>query len=309
VLAVAAALEFAMYWNEAPLRRVFHSVANVSGYILTAKEEQMLRPGDSFSECIRTEEDYSRHCPEMVVVGQGKFMMGAPEGEDWSYADEGPQHEVTIAQPFAVSRFELTFDQWDACVRLGGCNPIGGSRSPWGSGKHPITDVSWDDAQHYAQWLSQLTGRRYRLLSEAEWEYAARGGTSSRYPFEGDASALDEYAWYSNNSNGKPHAVGDRKRNPFGLHDMFGNVWEWVEDCFHRNYEGAPTDGSAWSHDCVSHVVRGGSWKEPARHLRSTMRGGFYRRHPELGFRVARTLASSQPSPVMPRVSGAPSNQ
>jgi hypothetical protein len=140
VLAAAAVLEFAMYWKNS-VRQAYHSMAHVSGHVLTVAEEQMLKPRTSFLECVRTEEDYSGHCPEMVVLPAGKFLMGSPISEDGHFFDEGPVHEVTIAQPFAVSKFEVTFDQWDACVRYGACTPV--SDSPWGRGRQPVIFISW----------------------------------------------------------------------------------------------------------------------------------------------------------------------
>ncbi len=231
----------------------------------------------------------------MVVVPAGRFLMGSPAGQG---NDERPAHEVTIARPFAVAKFALTFDEWDACAARGGCRPDV-SDSGWGRGRRPVINVSWDDAQAYVKWLSRVTGKPYRLLSEAEYEYAARGGSETTYPW-GDDIKL----------NGKPMAncdgcgsqwdnkqtapVGSFAANRFGLYDIVGNVWEWTEDCWNGSYQGAPADGSAWtSGDCSRRVVRGGSWLNNPGSLRSAAR---YRnnltvvRGYVLGFRVARTL-------------------
>src|SRR5262249_12149416 len=151
--------------------------ANVDDYVLTPAKESALKPGDAFQEC-------SKDCPEMVVVPAGKFMMGSPINEKGrSIPDnEGPQHSVTIARPFAVSKFDVTFADWDACVDVGGCPQEGrAGDAGWGRGKQPVINVSWDDAQAYVAWFSRMTGKTYRLLTEAEWEYAARARTKTAY--------------------------------------------------------------------------------------------------------------------------------
>jgi len=156
-----------------------------------------------------------------------------------------------------------------------------------------VINVSWDDAQRYVAWLSKITGKPYRLLSEAEWEYAARAGATTRYSFGDDEAMLDQYAWYSGNSINRVHPVGLKTPNAFGVFDMHGNVWEWVEDCYHDDYEGAPVDGAAWrTGDCGARVVRGGSWGSGPQHLRTTNRlRNFPRnRFDYLGFRVGRAL-------------------
>jgi formylglycine-generating enzyme required for sulfatase activity len=290
-LATVIVLGALAYWSDQALKGLYHWFAHVRGSVLTAQAERMLKPGETFSECVKTDGDYSKYCPQMVVVPAGKFTMGSPATEEDREEDEGPQHEVTIARPFAVSKFEVTFDQWDACIQYGGCTRVG---SPFGGGKQPAINISWDDAQEYVKWLSRLTGQRYRLLTEAEWEYAARAGSAGPYSFEGDASVLGEYAWYSENSGSKTHPVGGKRPNTFGLYDMYGNVWEWVEDCYHDRYNGAPTDGAVWTEgDCSRRVVRGGSWGNAPHSLRSAYRsrsaaGG---QASGLGFRVGRTLS------------------
>ena len=293
-LAGVIVLGFAAYWYEQSLWNFYHWAAHVRGHVLTAQDERMLKPLASFTECVKTDGSYSKYCPEMVVMPAGKFMMGSPKNEKGRWEDEGDdegrQHEVAIAQPFAVSQFELTFDQWDACIQYGGCRRIG---SPFGGGKQPAVMVTWYDAQKYVNWLSTLTGRQYRLLSEAEWEYAARARTTSPYSFEGEESSLDEYAWYANNSENRTHPVGGKKPNDFGLYDMHGNVWEWVEDCYNKKYDGSPVDGAAWTKGaCERRVIRGGAWDSIPRTVRSAVRGG---QGPGklvqmVGFRVGRTL-------------------
>ncbi len=185
--------------------------------------------------------------------------MGSPETETGRQDSEGPVREVVLAKPFAVSRFDVTFDDWAACEAYGNrdCDPLisgNGIRV----GQQPVINVSWDDALRYLAWLSRITGKPYRLLSEAEWEYAARAGTTTAYPWgdeigKGNANCIgcgvDEHA---------PSPVGSFKPNAFGLYDVNGNVWQWVEDCYHDNYDGAPTDGSAWtSEPCKLRVLRG----------------------------------------------------
>jgi formylglycine-generating enzyme required for sulfatase activity len=283
---------FAAYANEQRLRNFFFLFAHV--HALKAENERRLIPGNSFWECNRSEGNYSSYCPEMVVVPVGTFKMGSPEGEKDRDYNEGPLHEVTIAKPFAVSRVEVTFDQWDACVQSGGCNLPGAGVSAWGRGKQPAVYISWDDATQYLAWLAKITGQPYRLLSEAEWEYAVRAGGVTTYSFGDDPAVLDDYAWYNVNSGGA-HPVGEKTPNAFGLYDMHGNVWEWVEDCYHSNYDysAAPTDGSAWtSGDCSSRVLRGGSWVNDPRFLRSAVRdrGTTGIRNFNIGFRVGRTL-------------------
>ena len=197
---------------------------------------------------------------------------------------------------FAIGKFELTFAEWNACVDHGDCS-AGISTNGWGEGRQPVINVSWDDAQRYVAWLARITGKPYRLLSEAEYEYAARGGTQTAYPW-GDAIG-------NNNANcgdcdsqwgGTQTAPVDAFRaNRFGLHDMVGNVFEWVEDCAHDNYKGnLPADQApVILDDCPSRVVRGGSWQSHAALLRSASRTWYVHdeRHDYIGFRVARSLA------------------
>jgi formylglycine-generating enzyme required for sulfatase activity len=266
------------------LAETIYWLASVRGHVLAADVERGLKPGEPFRECA--------DCPEMVVVPPGEFQMGSPEDEDGRLDDEAPRHKVVLADAFAVARFAVTFDEWDACAAHGDCDPHIDALS-WGRGRQPAINVSWHDAQRYAAWLSRMTGKSYRLLSEAQWEYAARAQSATAYSFGNDPTVLGEYAWYGENSKNRAHPVGEKKPNGFGLYDMLGNVWQWVEDCYNENYEGAPTDGSAWTTgDCGRRVLRGGSWYDDPRVLRSARRIGYTPdyRFGSFGFRVARTL-------------------
>ena len=235
-------------------------------------------------------------CPEMVVVPAGSFMMGSPPSEEGRDDDEGPVHRVMIAEPFAAGKYEVTFEEWDACVSGGGCSGYRPGDHGWGRGRRPVIDVSWKDAQAYVAWLSRKAGKEYRLLSEAEWEYAARAGTTTRYHW-GDDVGRDRANCYGSlcgDSWEYTAPVGSFGANGFGLHDMHGNVWEWVEDCW-NGYAGAPSDGSAWeSGNCGMRVLRGGSWNFNPRFLRAADRVRIFTGYRNLsygGFRVARTLA------------------
>ena len=201
--------------------------------------------------------------PEMVVLPPGRFRMGSPATEEGRYDDEGPVHTVTISRPIAMGQYPVTFEDYDRYVSAMGAEERPGD-SGWGRGRRPVTNVNWHDAKAYAAWLSEQTGKRYRLPSESEWEYAARAGTETAYSWgneigvnraNGDGSGSK---W----SGKQTSPVGSFEPNGFGLYDMHGNVWEWVEDCWHKNYKGAPTDGSAWTSggDSSSAVVRGGYW-------------------------------------------------
>ncbi len=251
-------------------------------------QAKALKPHDTFKECA--------NCPEMVTVPAGSFTMGSPTSEPGRSSDEGPRHRVTIARQFAVGRFEVTFDEWDACVAAGGCNGYKPSDEGWGRGRRPVINVSRDDAQAYAAWLSKKTGEPYRLLSESEYEYATRAGTQTAYPW-GNAVGTNNANCHACGSqwDAKQTApVGSFGANRFDLYDMVGNVREWTEDCYHNNYSGAPADGSAWIEgaNCYHRVVRGGSWLISPAFLRSASRYWFatdYRLN-YVGFRVARTV-------------------
>jgi formylglycine-generating enzyme required for sulfatase activity len=254
--------------------------------LLSATSERALKPGDKFREC-------AKDCPEMVVVPPGQFMMGSPANEKGRRDNEGPQHVVTIAKPFAVSKFTATWDEWDACVLLGGCPQA--VDSGMGRGKKPVVQVSWVMAKQYVAWLSRMTGKSYRLLSEAEYEYAARGGTQTAYPW-GDEIGENNANCGSCGSewDGRQTApVGKFAPNGFGLYDMVGNIFVAVEDCDHDDYNGAPTDGSAWlSGDCRRHVFRGGAFAHRPEALRSAFRHDVISDDRDFftSFRVARTL-------------------
>jgi formylglycine-generating enzyme required for sulfatase activity len=265
-----------------------YMLAQFRPYVLSLAREQAQKPKDLFREC-------AKDCPEMVVITAGEFTMGSPTTERRRNTREGPQHKVVFAKPFAVSRFEVTFDEWGACVAYGECDPSV-SDYGWGRGQQPVINVTWDDARRFVAWLSRMTGKPYRLLTEAEWEYAARAGTTTAYSWG------DEIGKNNANCNGcgsrwdnlRPAPAGSFPANEFGLHDMHGNVWEWIEDCYRGNYDGAPADGSAWTTagDCTRRVARGGSWNNVPVFIRSANRDWFPsdRRSESLGFRVARTL-------------------
>lgn len=262
--------------------------SQVRPHVLSAAVEHALKAGDSFKEC-------ATDCPEMIVVPAGSFMMGSPATEKGHSVAEEPQHTVTIAERFAVSKFELTFADWDACAAYGDCDPQI-SDSGFGRGRQPVMHVTWDDAQRYAAWLSKMTGKPYRLLSEAEYEYAARAGTQTAYPWGDEIGKgnADCNGCGSQWDNSQPARVGSFASNRFGLYDMIGNVWAWAEDCAHNNYDEAPMDGSAWIEggNCNSRVARGGSWNDDPAGLRSAYRSrdtaGY--RGSDVGFRVGRTL-------------------
>lgn len=269
----------------------YHWRFNMAPTVLAAnlEREKAAKPGPdtAFKDC-------ANGCPTMVVVPSGTYVMGSPESEPGRNADEGPQHSVTITRPFAVSRTEITFAEWDTCVAAGAC-PLQADRD-WGRGNRPAIFVSWDDARIYAAWLSRMTGKTYRLLTEAEWEYVARAGSETTFPTGNDPADLHTVAWHKN-KDGRTQTVGTKAASAFGLHDMQGNVWEWVEDCWNEGYTGKPpelarTGGSWMSGDCGRHVVRGGSWNTDSPALRSADRNRVSTglRINDLGFRLAREL-------------------
>ena len=257
-------------------------------------------PGRIFRDC--------EVCPEMVVAPPGSFMMGSPDGV--GHSDERPQHRVTIDYAFAVGVYEVTFAEWDACVRAGGCDGREPDDRGWGRGRRPVVDVSWNDAWRYADWLTAQTGEEYRLLSEAEWEYVARAGTeAARYWGESEqqqcqhANGYDAVGHAKHGRSTNPIGCRDRQAdtapvgsyrpNGFGLYDVLGNVWEWVDDCWNDGYEGAPSDERAWfGGDCSLRVLRGGSWFNVPDYLRSANRSRSQagNRLNSLGFRLARTI-------------------
>ena len=222
-------------------------------------------------------------CPEMVELPAGSFDMGSENGE----TDERPVHRVTIAKPFAIGKTEVTQAQW---LGVMGTSP---SNFTLCGETCPVEQVSWNDVQTYIQKLNAKTGKQYRLPTEAEWEYACRAGTQQEYC---GSDNPDTVAWSSFNSGSfffnTPHPVGTKKANAFGLYDMSGNVWEWVEDTYHENYVGAPTDGSAWEGGSSMRVLRGGSWGKDAKYGRAALRNKFGTSYRDFsyGFRLARTL-------------------
>jgi formylglycine-generating enzyme required for sulfatase activity len=229
-------------------------------------------------------------CPEMVALPAGEFLMGSPEDEKERLEREGPQHRVTIERRFALGRYAVTIEEYDHFCAVTKREKPGDQG--WGRGRRPVINVNWRDAVAYCEWLVKETGKPYRLPSESEWEYACRAGTTTRYAF-GDAITPKN----ANYGMGKTTEVGAYPPNPWGLYDMHGNVWEWVEDVWHDSYKGAPTDGSAWTdgegiQPSRDRVYRGGSWLNYPRSLRSAIRLRFAPviRYLILGFRVARTL-------------------
>jgi formylglycine-generating enzyme required for sulfatase activity len=272
--------------------------------------------GQSFRDC--------PDCPEMVVLPAGSFEMGAAENEPDGLADEVPQHKVIIGAPFAVGQFSITVREYLACVSAGACNPPAWQVKGSSNGEqyeqlgnaltdddYPIVGVSWNGAKKYTEWLSAKTGKNYRLSTEAEFEYAARAKTTT--PFWWGSSISPDQANYKGfllyDGGGKKGV--DRQKtvpvksfapNPWGLYQVHGNVWEWVEDCWHANYNedtSAPGDGSAWikgsawiGGECKARVLRGGAWDSPPFQLRSAFRNYDFPTHgtSKDGFRVARTL-------------------
>jgi formylglycine-generating enzyme required for sulfatase activity len=237
-------------------------------------------------------------CPVMIVVPTGSFIMGSPDREPQRGSDEGPQREVTISQALAVGKYPVTIDDWEFCVSQRGCTDWP-SVAKFGHGFLPAINVSWEDAKGYVAWLSRITGKTYRLMSEAEREYVARAGTTT--PFWWGSSISTSVANYDATQRYIDEPMGEFRQhtmpadsfqaNPWGFFDMSGNTWDWVEDCYHDNYDGAPTDGSAWTTgDCNRRVLRGGGWASQPRNLRSATR---WRERPVVrgdwyGFRVAR---------------------
>ncbi|MGO9483548.1 MAG: formylglycine-generating enzyme family protein [Rhodomicrobium sp.] len=269
---------------EAALKR---PVASASAEVSAPKSKP------SFKDC--------SDCPEMVVVPAGSFTMGSPSSEEYHRADESPQHEVRISKPFAVGRSAVTFAEWDACAAGGGCGGYKPSDQGWGREDRPVINVSWDDAKAYVKWLSGKTRKEYRLLSEAEREYVTRAGTDT--PFWWGNSISTDKANYDGTYGYRGGPMGEYRQktlpvksfqpNPWGLYQVHGNVWEWVEDCWHGDYDNAPDDGSAWkTGECGYRIFRGGSWNYDPQFLRaarrddSLLRGPSYRSG-NVGFRVA----------------------
>ena len=228
---------------------------------------------------------------KIVEIPGGTFRMGDLSGE--GRVDELPVHSVTVP-PFKIGKYEVTFAQWDACVADGGCRHRPDDRgSGWDRGNHPVINVSWDDIQEFIAWLNANTNGGYRLPTESEWEYAARAGSESKYSW-GDEIGVNQANCKDDlcgDEWDKTAPVGSFPANAWGLHDMHGNVYEWVEDCWNGGYEGAPDDGSAWEgRYCSRRVIRGGSWSNAPGELRGSVRGWGDRsyRGVNIGLRLAK---------------------
>ena len=282
-----------MLKSKAVMFIVIAVVMSITAYSAQTPRTTPSKPGQTFKEC--------RNCPEMVVVPAGVFTMGSPADEEGRLHNEGPQRQVTIPEPFAVGKFALTFDEWDACVSAGGCNSYKPADEGGRRGQHPVVNVSWTDANAYVAWLSETTGRPYRLLSEAEREYVSRAGTKSSFWFgtsiSGQQANYDSTTSYGDGPLGHPRKralpVNFFAPNPWGLYQVHGNVHEWVQDCWRSDYQNAPTDGTASSPgSCRLRVVRGGSWSDKPQTLRAANRlaNDPAHRANTLGFRVARSL-------------------
>jgi formylglycine-generating enzyme required for sulfatase activity len=221
---------------------------------------------------------------EFALIPAGEFDMGSPASDKDKYDEEVPLHPVKVEKAFYMGKYEVTQKQWREI--MGG--------PAYFEGDTPAYEVSWEDVQEFIKKLNEKEGtNKYRLPSEAEWEYAARAGTTTRYSFGDDESKLGEYAWYDANSGEKTHPVGKKKPNPWGLYDMCGNVWEWVQDKWHGGYKGAPTDGSAYEGGSWTYrVCRGGSFSSPTIYCRSAARYGVNpdKREPDIGFRLLMDL-------------------
>jgi len=228
-------------------------------------------------------------CPVLVSLPAGRFAMG----NNASDPSERPVHQVVIDAPFAIGKFEVTVQQWNACATANGCPKM--AQATNANPNAPVRDVSWDDAQQYLKWLGMISGQPYRLPTEAEWEFAARGGTATPY-WWGDKMATGKAnckecgpPW----TDTGPASVGSFPANGYGLHDTSGSVWEWVADCWHNNYKDAPFDGSAWDEpNCRVRVIRGGSWREGAAYMVASTRFRYDAsvRQAQNGFRVARSF-------------------
>jgi formylglycine-generating enzyme required for sulfatase activity len=246
-----------------------------------AESDDQRLPGELFRDC--------SDCPELVIVPSGEFDMGSA-----AKPTEQPVHHVSISKNFTIGRRDVTFAEWDRCVAQFGCkfNP---PDQGWGRGDRPVTNVSWDDAKEFVAWLSKMTGKSYRLPTEAEWEYAARGGSTTTYWWGKDiGTGHAQCAECGGGSeNGKTVPSGSFRPNAFGLYDTAGNAAEWVEDCWNPTYRRAPNDGSAWTNgDCSLRVLRGGSFADKAVAVRSSARFRYDEdvRYHANGFLVARDL-------------------
>jgi formylglycine-generating enzyme required for sulfatase activity len=256
------------------------SLVCAAGASLAAESDDQRLPGELFRDC--------SDCPELVIVPSGEFDMGST-----AKPTEQPVHRVRIGKNFAIGRRDVTFAEWDRCVAQSGCrfNP---PDQGWGRGDRPVTNVSWDDAKEFVTWLSKTTGNSYRLPTEGEWEYAARGGSTTPYWWGKEVgTGHAQCAECGGGENGQTVSSGSFRPNAFGLYDTAGNAAEWVEDCWNQTYRGAPIDGSAWTNgDCSLRVLRGGSFADKALAVRSSARFRYDEdvRYYANGFRVARDL-------------------
>lgn len=301
LVVVVLVVSFSLYLRQAKLPGTIESTESpmqTPATVLNLRDDPKAttRPQESLEEL----QDCSI-CPIMVVVPAGHFTMGSPTHEPERDADEGPAHKVRV-RAFAIGRFEVTFAEFDHCVQDGACDERPDDQG-WGRGTRPVMNVSWNEAQSYVKWLSRRTGASYRLPSEAEWEYAARADTSTPF-FFGETISADQANYNSNHSyNGGPTGeylgrtapIGSYPGNAFGLHDMHGNVWEWVADCWQDNYASASGDGDAHMGDdpCNGRILRGGSWYNKPHSLRAANRFGVGagNKSDDIGFRVTKTLS------------------
>ncbi|MEM9496203.1 MAG: SUMF1/EgtB/PvdO family nonheme iron enzyme [Pseudomonadota bacterium] len=266
-------------------------VAAVSLDENVASDSEEVNFGHYFRDCL--------DCPDMAALPPGEFLMGAAPDENARHESEAPRRRVSLIRGFAIATKEVTFKQWDACVADGGCNRYRASDAGWGRGRQPAVNVSYNDALAYAEWLSAKTGRRYRLPSEAEWEYAARAGAATPFSFGGRLStdrANYNGAYGYNGARGvnraRPIGVASFAPNAFGLYDMHGNVWEWTADCWAPSHEGAPSDGSPRGGDCSERVLKGGAFNTGGWRLRSAHRipKRSAARESDNGFRLVRDI-------------------
>ena len=269
-----------------------------TGFLSHKTIRLLLKSPVSFRDC-------DDHCPTMALIPPGEFLMGSEASEEDGKANEKPRHSVEIAYPFAAGAYEVTLEEWQACVDEGGCSPVPLRRhGESDNGRRPVTYVTWHDANAYTEWLSDRTGMVYRLPSEAEWEYAARANTTT--PFYSGLAIMSKQANFDGRYDwrvgsaltpnvfmGRTQETGLLEPNAFGLHDVHGNANEWTQDCYVSHYRGAPADGRPrFTDNCVRRVVRSGSWKDKPWDLRSARRraDGPDERSSQLGFRVMRTF-------------------
>ncbi len=256
------------------------SIAIIAGVVLpifiglSAPRAQPMPAGLSFNNCIE--------CPDMIAIPKGQYLMGTFDDPFGSRPkiDETPQHLVVISG-FLLGKYEITQEQWYAVM---GENPSTGTRGR----SLPVEGVSWNETQNFIKKLNAKTGMHYRLPSEAEWEYAARAGSTTDYFFGEKLRELEDYAWSRSNSAGQTHGVGEKLSNPFGLYDIYGNVWEWVQDCYSPNYKNTPTDGSAvTSRTGCDRVMRGGSRGASENRSANRSSNPSDTKHDQIGFRLA----------------------